>query len=123
MKRAISETQREFESSSSRTPEYLSWHRLFKREFTKFLTEHGATLVQIGKPNHFDMSGFFTWKGQAWYFSVSDIRWSKESMLVRTAQHYKDYTGGQNHFVPLNQGAETFQLEFRRVVDGRSFLL
>ena len=124
MKRAIAETQREFESSSSRTPEYLSWHRLFKREFTKFLTEHGATLVQIGKPNHFDMSGFFTWgNGQMWYFSVSDIRWSKETMLVRTAQSYRDFTGGQNCFVPLNMGSDHFELEFRRTVDGRSFLL
>jgi hypothetical protein len=121
MLKALNATQSEFESSCSRTPEYLSWHRLFKREFTKFLTEHGATLVQIGKPNHFDMSGFFTWNGQAWYFSIGDLRGFKDTMLVRTAQHYKDYTGGQNHFVPLNMGTDHFDVEFRRVVEGSSF--
>lgn len=123
MKRALDLTQTDFESSSSRTPEYRSWHRLFKREFTKFLMEHGATLIQIGKPNHFDMSGFFTWNGQAWWFRIEDIRWSKNDMLIRTAQSYKDYTGGQNHFVPLNMGPDHFDVELRNVVAGHSFLL
>jgi hypothetical protein len=108
MKKAIEATQAEFESASCRTPEYLSWHRLFKREFTKFLTEKGATLVQIGKPNHFDMSGFFTLGTQIWYFSISDLRWSKDQMLLRTAKHYKDYTGGNNQYVPLKRGEYSF---------------
>lgn len=103
MKKAIQETQKSFESSSSRTSEYLAWHRLFKREFTQFLTSLGATKIEISKPNHFDTSGFFTsTKGQIWYFSISDIRWDKDTLLIRTAATYKDYTGGHNCFVPLN---------------------
>jgi len=101
MKKAIASTQQYFESSCSRTPEYLAWHRLFKGEFTKFLTSIGATLVQIGKPNHFDMSGFFTMGTQAWYFRIEDLRWSKDKMLIRIAKSYKDYAGGMNQYASL----------------------
>jgi hypothetical protein len=117
MKNVLRLTQSHFESSSGRTPEYLSWHRKFKNAFKKFLTERGATDVQIGKPNHFDMSGFFTVKGQAWYFSISDIRWSKEKMLVRTAKDYKDYTGGRNLFVTLSPTDNHFEEEFAAVMN------
>jgi len=69
MEKAIQETKQEFISSSHRTKQYLAWHRLFKREFTKFLqTELGATRIKILRPNHFDMSGFFEVSGQVWYF-------------------------------------------------------
>lgn len=112
MIRALERTQDYFESASYRTPEYLSWHRLFKREFTKFLVGVGATQIEIGKPNHFDMSGFFTVNGQIWYFSISDLRWSKDSMLIRTAKSYKDYTGGVNQYVPLNRGEHYFMSKF-----------
>lgn len=117
MKKAIEATNQEFESSSSRTPEYLAWHRLFKREFTKLLESKGMTGIEFSKPNHFDMSGFFKdgGKDQIWYFSVSDVRWSKESMLIRTAQHYKDYTGGHNCFAPLSS-PERFIEAFERIV-------
>lgn len=115
MKNALAETQKNFESSSSKTPEYLSWHRLFKREFTKFLGECGATKIQIGKPNHFDMSGFFTVNGRMWYFRIEDVRWSKGSMLVRIVQSYLDYHGGHNFDVSMNMGEITFKREIRDV--------
>lgn len=111
MKRALAATQEYFETSSGRTPEYLSWHRLFKKEFTKFLESKGATTISIGKPNHFDMNGFFTLGIQIWYFSVSDLRFFKETMLIRTAQHNKDYRGGSNCYVSLKNESE-FQLQF-----------
>jgi hypothetical protein len=114
MKKALQSTQQEFESSSSRTPQYLSWHRLFKRAFTKFLESKGATNIVIGKPNHFDMSGFFTLGNAVWYFSISDLRWSKESMLIRTAEHYKDYTGGRNQYIPLTT-EESFTKDFTSI--------
>jgi len=58
MQNAIALTNEYFESSCGKTPQYTTWHRTFKREFSKFLTSSGATNIQIGKPNHFDMSGF-----------------------------------------------------------------
>jgi hypothetical protein len=112
MKRALIETQKDFESSCSKTPEYLAWHRLFKREFTKFLTECGGRDVQIGKPNHFDMSGFFTLSGQMWWFRIEDLRWSKQNMLIRTVQSYQDYYGGFNKYVPLDRGDFSFRSFF-----------
>ena len=102
MNKALQSTHQEFESSSSRTPEYLAWHRLFKREFTKFLTAKEATNIVIGSPNHFDISGFFMLGNAIWYFRIEDLRWSKAQMLIRTAEHYKDYTGGMNQYIPLS---------------------
>lgn len=118
MKKALEATQGQFESSSSRTPEYLAWHRLFKREFTKFLTSHGMTGIEFSKPNHFDISGFFKdgGKDQIWYFRIEDIRWSKDNMLIRTAQHYKDFTGGRNEYIPLNRSAHVFTENFKTIL-------
>jgi hypothetical protein len=116
MKKALALTQTEFESSTGHTPEYMAWHRTFKREFTKYLKSLGVVEVKIGSPNHFDMSGFFKREdGQWFYFSISDIRWSKDDMLLRTAKHEKDYTGGANYFVPLI-GYDRFNDRFASLV-------
>lgn len=116
MKKALEATRAEFESASVKTPEYLAWHRLFKREFIKFLKAKGAIHHAIRSPNHFDMSGFFTIGTQIWYFRIEDLRWSKERMLIRTATSYADFTGGTNQYIPLNKGIVTFTDEFDRIV-------
>lgn len=103
MEKAIRETQKNFESSSIRTPEYLRWHHLFKRQLKTFLLEYGITVFNPSKPNHFDFSAFFqTPAGQWFYVSVSDLRGFKDSMLIRTAKHEKDFTGGVNRYCGLN---------------------
>ena len=112
MNKAIRATQQHFKSSSSRTPDYLAWHRLFKQEFTKFLTTKGASNIVIGKPNHFDMSGFFTLGNTIWYFRIEDVRWSKDLMLLRTTKHYKDYTGGMNQYVSMMTDGDNFIQQF-----------
>lgn len=118
MKKALAATAQEFESSTGKTPEYLAWHRLFKREFTKFLESRGMTGIDIRKPNHFDMSGFFKdgAKDQIWYFSISDLRGFKDSMLLRTAAHYKDFTGGTNQYASLTKGEDFFGVAFDNIV-------
>lgn len=117
MKKAIQATKQNFESSCGKTPEYLAWHRLFKKEFTKFLESKGMTGIDIKKPNHFDMSGFFKdgAKDQIWYFSISDLRGFKDTMLIRTADHYKDYSGGRNQFAPLDT-FERFESNFNSIM-------
>lgn len=117
MNKAIRATQQHFKSSSSRTPDYLAWHRLFKQEFTKFLTTKGASNIVIGKPNHFDMSGFFTLGNTIWYFRIEDVRWSKDLMLLRTTKHYKDYTGGMNQYVSMMTDGDNFIQQFNGVTD------
>lgn len=105
MNKSLALLRQEFESDSRRTPQYLEFHRTFKREFSKALSLIGCTQVEVSKPNHFDVSGFFTApSGQPYYFSLSDLRWSKDNLLVRTAKHYKDYTGGHNNFVRISSG-------------------
>lgn len=116
MKRAFELTQADFESSTGHTPQYMSWHRIFRREFTKFLQSLGCGNVVISRPNHFDMSGFFTSKtGQVFYFSIGDVRWLKDDMLVRTAKDYHDFTGGLNEYATLVDYKQ-FLREFSRII-------
>jgi len=115
MKEAIEATKKYFESASEQTQEYRYWHWLFKKEFVKFLKERGVTAMTIAKPNHFDMSGFFTINNQIWYFRIEDLRWSKTDMLIRTAKSYQDYTGGKNEYICLLD-YEMFIQGFDRVV-------
>ena len=54
---------------------------------------------------HYYISGFFTVGEQAYYFSISDVRYfPEEKMLVRTAKHYKDFTGGANNYIKIGVG-------------------
>lgn len=93
----------EFESSCSRTPQYLEFHRVFKRELTKLLKPY-TKKIDISKPNHFDVTGFFQLNDdRIFYFSVGDLRWDKGSMLIRTAKGFQDYTGGSNGSLNLDE--------------------
>ena len=97
-----------FESSSRLTPEFSEFFKTFKREFTKELQTParpaiGATNIVFNR-GHFYVSGFFTVDGQAYYFSLPDVRGSEYRMpqlMYRTAKDYKDYTGGQNRWVDI----------------------
>lgn len=125
MKQAIEQTQQYFESATQQTPQYKAWHRQFKRALTAFLVSIGCTGVEVRKPNHFDMSGFFTdSNGQAWYFRISDVRWSKESMLIRTATNYADFSGagGHNQYVNL-KSSRKFEEEMKQLVGKKSMVL
>ena len=116
MKKAIAATKKEFQSSSGKTPEYLAWHRLFKREITTFLTRKlNATEVNISKPNHVDLSGFFKVGDQCWYIQLGDIRGFKDTLLVRTAKDQRDCTGGQNQYATLHDD-QAFMDEFENIV-------
>ena len=97
-------TQQTFHTASSKTPQYLAWFRLFKKEFTKHLVDNCGVLksdIEIGKPNHFDMSGFFKKNDQWIYFRIGDLRWNKNEMLIRIAKSNKDYSGGSNNYIIL----------------------
>jgi hypothetical protein len=117
MRKTFVALRQTFESSCSKTPQYLAFHRLFKRELTALLTDLGCTNIQISKPNHFDASGFFTAaSGQAWYFRLEDLRWSKDKLLVRRVRDYKDYTGGMNQYVNMTTDALNFANGLRNLL-------
>jgi len=92
-----------FESSSCQTPQYLEFHRVFKKEFSE-LMKPVISEIKFSKPNHFDVAGFFkTKKGKVFYFSLSDLRWNKDSLMFRTAKDFDDFTGGSNYKIPMNE--------------------
>ena len=111
MKKSIQLLSRGFESSCTKTPEFKSFCRTFKSEFTKELLSIGATNI-VFSFGHFYISGFFTIGNQPYYFSLSDVRgmehclnqWCTGQLLYRTEQHYKDYTGGRNQYVNFETG-------------------
>ena len=101
-----------FESSGGRTPQYLEFHRTFKREFTNLLKPLTKE-ISISKPNHFDLTGFFKLNDdRIYYFSIGDLRWNKWSMLIRTAKDFKDYTGGSNNKISIDSDFVNRLLEF-----------
>ena len=109
MKKTLQLLRQGFESSSGTTPQFLSFVRTFRSEITKILKAKGCTNIEIGK-GHFYISGFFTApSGQVYYLSLSDVRtfsetgWNNGSLMYRTAKDYKDYTGGCNQFVKLDE--------------------
>ncbi len=86
-------------SGSDLSPEFKSWARKEFNRIKKLLTARGCTDIQLNYGFYY-WSGFFTSpSGQIYYLSCSDVRhWEYNRLLIRTAQHYKDYTGGSNDY-------------------------
>ena len=105
MKKTVALLEQEFESSCGLTPQFATFAKTFKRELKKELEESvGITEFDFHR-GHFVCSGFFkTNDDRIFYFSQSDVRFFKENkLLVRTAKHFKDYTGGKNCYVPIGE--------------------
>lgn len=113
MKKTLTLLKHGFESSSGKTPEFMVFCRTFKSEFRKVLNELGCTKLECSN-GHFYISGFFnSASGQLWYFNIGDVRWMSEySILIRTAQHRKDFTGGQNMYA----GIENLSSNLNRII-------
>ena len=87
-----------FISSSGRTQQYADFEREAKKWLAGFCKENGYTQFELHS-NHFEFSGFFKVGGQWWYFNSCDVRGNMNAMMVRTAAHNKDYSGGRNQWV------------------------
>ena len=94
-----------FGSGGHNSEEFNTWVRVFKSQFRMELNKIGATDFELHK-GHFYISGFFRVGEQLVYFSISDVRGSMDpdQMLVRTAEHNKDWTGGHNQYVTIQDG-------------------
>ena len=115
MEKTLKAIKQEFISSSQKTEQYKSFHRLFSKEFKKFLMPYCKEIL-IHKTNHFDINGFFKLNnGKIYYFSISDLRLSKDKMLIRIAKDFKDYTGGSNNFIALNKNFEENLLRYLKI--------
>jgi hypothetical protein len=109
MQRSIQLLNQGFESSSSKTPEFKSFARKFKNDLSKEVSKVGAKIASYNV-GHFYVSGFIQLpSGNLLYFSLPDVReWSMYSnhfgqLLVRTAKHLKDFTGGNNTYCSLDE--------------------
>ncbi len=105
MRKTLTLLKKGFESSCGLTPEFSSFFRTFKSEFTKELKGIGATNIEFHR-GHFYISGFFDVNNKSYYFSISDVRDSYQTpdLLYRTAKDHKDYTGGKNCYVKIESG-------------------
>jgi len=89
----------EFESSSSKTPEFKQFARDFFSDLKKLCEGYEIVSKNVG---HFYVSGFLKKDDKFVYFSASDVRhfpneWFNR-VLIRTAKNEKDYTGGNNTY-------------------------
>lgn len=104
-----------FGSGGYTTPQFNDFFNLFKKSFHKEVKKLGAT-EYICSRGHFYLSGFFKVNENWYYYSISDVRhFPDKKMLVRTAKHEKDYTGGSNNYVKIDTNiaksiARTFNL-------------
>ena len=66
--------------------------------------ENGWEFVKTNK-NHYCFTAFVKKNNRYVYISVSDVRFNQNAwyynVLIRRAEHEKDYTGGRNIYVPL----------------------
>jgi hypothetical protein len=94
-----------FESSSVKTEEFKSFARAFRSDLKSLISED-FELAEFNT-NHFYISGFLksTKNNKYIYFSIPDVRYFlnewRVNILIRTAEHDKDYTGGRNNQVSL----------------------
>jgi hypothetical protein len=96
-----------FESSTRKTPEFNNFARAFRTDIKEQIKD--SFILEDFSIGHFYISGFLKSieNGKYVYFSISDVRhflneWS-DRILIRTAQHLKDYTGGSNNFTTLEE--------------------
>jgi hypothetical protein len=95
-----------FQSSCGKTPEYIDWKKCFKSDIKAIIGESLELLKKSSDP-HFECSGFIKNKktGKLVYFSSGDLRFRKngwlEHILIRTAGHEKDWSGGSNQYTTL----------------------
>lgn len=96
-------------TNSKHDPEFKKFTSLFKSFMKTELEKIKATNI-VFSVGHYYISGFFTnANGQPFYFSISDVRGSlpvsgyQHPLMYRTAKDYKDYTGGSNRWINMEE--------------------
>lgn len=97
-----------FESSCSRTPEYVAFEKQCRKELNAQVKKFGFKVHKF-MPNHFEWSAVLEKDGKFIYVSISDVRfwdWYND-VLIRTMAHDKDWTGGGNNKCSFNEIGES----------------
>ena len=92
-----------FESSVGPTKQWVDFARVFKRELKAELDRNVKVKRFEFHRGHFYCFGFFqTLDDRVFYWSIGDVRSSTiDDMLIRTAESFKDYTGGRNCYIKI----------------------
>jgi len=84
--------------------DFRDFFRKEKSRITKALKKLGATDIQMSRQFYYFYGYFTTKEGQAYYFSISDVRHSSDDkMLYRIVKDYKDSKGGSNQYCSLEK--------------------
>jgi hypothetical protein len=95
-----------FESSSSRTPEFISAARLLRLDLGKLFKKAGMKRFAFHE-GHFYVTVFIENKdGKIFYISFGDFRFFKGEGYIRTAKSFEDYTGGPNWSLNMDANFE-----------------
>ena len=97
-------------------------YKTFERKYISYLKslckENGWKFVWDQK-NHYEFTACFSFNGKYVYFSIPDVRYSKNQwyyhILYRSMKHEKDYTGGCNCYTDLPNLSKAIKLLFRRM--------
>ena len=85
---------------------YKSFQTKYRNYIKKVCKAHGYELAKF-LPGYFEFSCFVKGNDKYVYISISDVRfWGDgwyNNILIRTAEHDKDYTGGPNNHTTLPQ--------------------
>lgn len=90
----------------------------FRKEFKDILEPYIKDITKIKIPvmKIYGFSGFFTTNNdKIYYFSLIDLRNSLNEypkLLIRTAKDYKDFTGGHNNFIDIDENFKDRLLGF-----------
>ena len=104
-----------FQSASYLTDEFKSFVKDLKKYILSKLPP-GSELVNWSR-GHFDASGFIKQGDKYVFFTVGDVRFRNwfDEVLIRVAAHDRDYVGGSNHYVSLDNFHEGVQKLFDRM--------
>lgn len=82
--------------------DFRSFFTKERNKIKKVLTSLGCTDIQMSRQFYYYYGFFTTSSGQIYYFSCSDVRhFGYEQILYRTAESYKDFTGGGNQYIKV----------------------
>ncbi len=94
------------DAGAYKSDEFIQFAKDMKSTINDICKEAGAELVKYSV-GHYDVSGFAVKDGKYVYFSYNEPRHlpidldrsdCMQGILLRTAQHDKDYTSGRNNF-------------------------
>lgn len=104
MKKLEDYTNYQFETSTTRTQEYMSFERKYKNHLKRILPEDYSLHSFSG--NHFCFSCVIKSNTNEFiYLSIPDVRYFpnewKNHILIRQMEHEKDWTGKENFYTDL----------------------